>query len=667
MRLDHVVGCRMELLLVAIASPVALPCGLAAAWPGDSLTHIQVSPAGVGSGSRIQLGPDGSSTYMWFASDLGPPRIRGLDRLGGLEPAWPESGLVIESDPLTSYYVRSVRGELGSAIVLWGFLNDFKMRAQRFRAGAPLWGDTGIVLNQQRPTDDDFEAIPDGRGGLYFAWSDRQNFASEKNLYFSHVDSNGVHRLPADVAVCTAPGFQGAPRLLMTGDRLQVLWRDNRTPDSSAFYTQRFDDAGLPMLQSDGVRVFADHEDIPFGIDDLVADGSGGVYYTFGTRRFSFNDSHKFLCRLDSTGAAAAGWPALGVPIPIVQRIQDDMRGLTVGPDGHVLVCWYDPRSGGMNNAFGTLWLQRFTPEGVREWSEERIGLASRGSSDTRSQAIPDGAGGFFLCYTSDQPTAGSPDVSRVQHVDRDATQLWGSAGVTVCAAISHQEFNILPDGAGGLLAAWRDDRLGAGNEAIFAAHVNADGTLGGSVTATDAAAISSRFEDGCAHVMWHTSESAGIRFDIERARGDGSFTQFEQALPDGSGFIALRDCDWGDQLVQRYRLSWSEAGERRTSAPVVVRADAIARVSLGPIAPMPVVGGAQVTFSLTRATRVRLVLHDLAGREVARLLEGTRDAGEHRLRWDPSGGARRLSPGAYLLTLTAGDESHSRRIVLFR
>jgi hypothetical protein len=60
---------------------------------------------------------------------------------------------------------------------------------------------------------------------------------------------------------------------------------------------------------------------------------------------------------------------------------------------------------------------------------------------------------------------------------------------------------------------------------------------------------------------------------------------------------------------------------------------------------------------------RVRLVVYDLLGREVAVLVDGIQTPGEHRIMFD----ARRLASGMYFYRLSAGGQIAVKRMVLVR
>ncbi len=81
---------------------------------------------------------------------------------------------------------------------------------------------------------------------------------------------------------------------------------------------------------------------------------------------------------------------------------------------------------------------------------------------------------------------------------------------------------------------------------------------------------------------------------------------------------------------------------------------------------PNPTTGSAIIAFVLPEAGPARLEVFDVAGRKVALLADGTREAGLHHVAWDGmTGPGRRAAPGVYFYRLTAGDRTLSRRLVM--
>ncbi len=75
---------------------------------------------------------------------------------------------------------------------------------------------------------------------------------------------------------------------------------------------------------------------------------------------------------------------------------------------------------------------------------------------------------------------------------------------------------------------------------------------------------------------------------------------------------------------------------------------------------PNPFREATTLTFDLPTAADVRLEVFDALGRRVATLAEGPRPAGTHEVAFAPA----RLVPGLYLVRLTAGTQTATRRLV---
>jgi len=87
--------------------------------------------------------------------------------------------------------------------------------------------------------------------------------------------------------------------------------------------------------------------------------------------------------------------------------------------------------------------------------------------------------------------------------------------------------------------------------------------------------------------------------------------------------------------------------------------------VAVGPARPNPFAGSTRIRFSLVRADRVEVTLHDASGRRVRGLAAGTLESGAHELTWDGCDDVgRRLAPGVYWVRVRAGGLASSRRLV---
>lgn len=85
--------------------------------------------------------------------------------------------------------------------------------------------------------------------------------------------------------------------------------------------------------------------------------------------------------------------------------------------------------------------------------------------------------------------------------------------------------------------------------------------------------------------------------------------------------------------------------------------------VALDQNAPNPTAGQTDISFSMERAGHARLLVFDVTGREVARLVDGPMTAGDHTATIN----AGAFAPGVYLYTLQVEDQRSTRRMIVVR
>jgi len=94
----------------------------------------------------------------------------------------------------------------------------------------------------------------------------------------------------------------------------------------------------------------------------------------------------------------------------------------------------------------------------------------------------------------------------------------------------------------------------------------------------------------------------------------------------------------------------------------------AIREFALLPPWPNPSDGNAvHFEFTMPRQERVRIVVYDVAGREVARLVDGEYPMGRHQKMWDARRGGRSIASGVYFVRFNSGGKTVVRRMVLLR
>ena len=85
---------------------------------------------------------------------------------------------------------------------------------------------------------------------------------------------------------------------------------------------------------------------------------------------------------------------------------------------------------------------------------------------------------------------------------------------------------------------------------------------------------------------------------------------------------------------------------------------------------PNPFNASTRITFQLTEALKVQVVVYDIQGREVRRLLDGYVTAGRHSVTWDGRDNAgKNTSSGIYIYRLEAKEKGlvSAKRMILIR
>ncbi len=81
---------------------------------------------------------------------------------------------------------------------------------------------------------------------------------------------------------------------------------------------------------------------------------------------------------------------------------------------------------------------------------------------------------------------------------------------------------------------------------------------------------------------------------------------------------------------------------------------------------PNPTSSAMSIGYAMPKSGNAQLAIYNLSGQRVRTLLDGRAEAGMNAVRWDGRGeNGRRLPPGAYFVTLRAGERVASKKIVL--
>ncbi|MBL7739315.1 MAG: DUF4082 domain-containing protein [Chitinophagaceae bacterium] len=167
--------------------------------------------------------------------------------------------------------------------------------------------------------------------------------------------------------------------------------------------------------------------------------------------------------------------------------------------------------------------------------------------------------------------------------------------------------------------------------------------------------------------LKWTTSSEINNRgFDVQRSEDGSTWTTIGFVAGAGNSNFTVNYNFTDNNLEPRkyfYRLKQVDADERfRYSAIVAVTLNGKAEYLLGQNYPNPVTAGtATIQFVLPRTEKVNLSLFDINGRLMQVLVNGSKDAGAHAIRFD----AGLLSKGVYYYKMQAGDFSDVKKLTI--
>jgi hypothetical protein len=160
-------------------------------------------------------------------------------------------------------------------------------------------------------------------------------------------------------------------------------------------------------------------------------------------------------------------WTTDGVAICTFEATQSSPFLCSDGAGGAIIV-WEDYR-----NSNWDIYAQKIDADGITQWADNGIAICNNAGYQDQPRLVPDGSGGAVIVWADDR--SGNWDIY-VQSVSSDGLlgPGWFTGGLPVCDNADNQFYpTIIRDGLGGTIVAWRDDRTGA--QSIYAQMLDAD------------------------------------------------------------------------------------------------------------------------------------------------------------------------------------------------
>ena len=497
----------------------------------------------------------------------------------------------------------------GGAYVTWGEYvagDDGNVYVQRLTSAgdiAPGWPASGRALSTRPNWQGPSHITPDGSGGAYVLWSTYENVALQFRLLRVLADGTSATGWPPEGLLLAAGSHGALDDLCADGQGgVYVAWTSTDFKVWVCHFTP--DGQSAPGWDFAGRR--------------LVASGPGQA-----AARLLPTADHGFLAAwLDGRGSAgvfalhltpagtpAIGWPADGVLLNTNPTARQQVEAVSDGVGG-AYVSWFDGRASLYPEQYDfDIYAQHVLADGVVDprWPATGLPIALVTGQYPMHIAEDDLGGALFM-------PAGDPGAFYTAiriHPDATAASGWSPHADVVTPPpynSGHQE--ILGDGAGGLYAFWNHENAALGYE-LRAQHLDASGqpSPGWPAAGRVVAGGGSTVHD------WPSATSDGMGGAIV-AYERGSLIFAQRVLADGPvpTRIAFLDAEIEPGLA---RLRWSASDASSVRATVQRRSNGESWADRGEASPQ---GESVLAFEDREATpgryAYRLALSGAGGME---------------------------------------------------
>jgi hypothetical protein len=323
------------------------------------------------------------------------------------------------------------------------------------------WIPDGVAVCVSAQSQNLPRLINDGAGGVIMVWNDERLNSSD--IYAQRLDASGQALwAPNGVPVCSIWDTQNQVRLVSDGaGGAIVTWYDQRT--GQGIYAQRVSAAGTPLWTLNGVAICSSAPGSGRGEPCIAGDGAGGAIISWRDDRAGNSDI--YVQRVDANGNVL--WAMDGVPICATAANQEAPRIAADGSGGAV-IAWHSPK---IPDPQGDIYAQRVDANGNPLWLANGVPVCTATGRQFNPEIITD-ASGFATIVWQDERSGGA-DVY-AQRLDPSGNAQWAANGVGVCTIWNNQsQQKLAPDGSGGAIITWRDERISQG---IYAQRLNALG-----------------------------------------------------------------------------------------------------------------------------------------------------------------------------------------------
>jgi hypothetical protein len=383
----------------------------------------------------------------------------------------------------------AVSDGFGGVVITWmdtrNGSDNLDIYAQRInKSGNPLWDSNGAAVcsaagAQRRPL-----IVSDGTGGGIISWEDDRNSPGSYTPYARWIDKDGKLTGSEDTLLINTGKYvnntlqiipDGAGSIIFSWAEAQegtnnyeIYYNPFNTP-----FTNHWGDKGMPLRTTPSSSY--NNKTIP--------NGSGGAVFSWQETRGAEDYGIYAMHQHKVTACSDCHVPISGGSTPLLVIIKD-VRVCQVPAEDYSLVSanggtedliitWSYADSSNINKVYA----QRVDNAGNPKWTPATGVAVGTGGAREKPQIIPNVSGGAFITWQQRRSATGFDIFA--QRIGPNGEIPWGSAGVEICSASGNQvNPKTVPDGSGGMILTWIDNRRPDEHYEIYAQRVNAEGKV---------------------------------------------------------------------------------------------------------------------------------------------------------------------------------------------
>jgi len=615
-------------------------------WEDDDIPVIGAPGT---QGSPVVIPNINGRVYVFWSDQVsGSIEIRGQRMNDAGEILWNEEGEIVVTGISQNALFPQVlsRGD-GTFAIIWldgrncwrGTFPFIQICENRDESPDFRLENHGISLQLNQPVGGgiNIQSTLSSDDGIIVVWEDRRR-GQPHSIYAQKISWEGEILWEEDGVQCAELDFdQKLPQVCNDGEGGAIIAWHNQTGAPYDIYLQRLDEAGNRMWGDEGFQ-FTDN-DTDESVESLTSDGEGGVVIVW---KQSFdnnddlliqriNDDHELLWEEDRA---------------ICEEMLDQKRSdIARHEDGYVVV-WEDERVVDERYIFG----QFINNDGSFRWNRFIGGYPICDGAFNPMYPVVECSEDGDIWVAWEDHRAGNRDIYLQKFTsetdDRgDPVILFREDdqpihdGIPICVEEHHQIHpEILSDGNNGLWLTWEDNRGDALVKAdIYATHLTSEGTPfegwpeNGAIVS---GAIHKQKRPQIALIQDFGAEGVVLVWEDQRSTGKEELVNlYIQALDDG--MVSVPD----PAEVQPVDFKLFEAY------------------------PNPFNSSTKIGYQLPVSTDMSIKVFDIAGREVASLVEGVQSIGKHSVMWNASP----TTAGVYFVKMGCTEFSSVQKVVLVK